>query len=116
MTAFDLHKAIVIVPQGDLWEGAPCDELERSLMESVSAGRPVIVDLSGVSSLTARCLEILARARQASQERGGRILLCGAHGLQPWLIETIGLSRSLPVYGDREAALRALDPRPDAAA
>jgi anti-anti-sigma factor len=113
MTAQQIRDAIVIVARGDLWEGEPCDDLERTLAEAATRGLPVIVDFAGVATITAHCLGLLAHAHDTAQRHGGSLVVCGAHGLQPWLFEETGLSRSIATYADREAALRAVgaDPR-----
>jgi anti-anti-sigma factor len=116
MTAHDLNHAVLIAPQGDLWEGEPCDELEKSLIEAAALGRPVIVDLSSVATMTAHCLGILAHAHETARRNGGRIVVCGAHGLQRWLFDETGLSRFVEVFVDRAAALKALEGAPRAVA
>jgi len=94
-------------PAPHLWEGEPCDTLERALLQAAAEGRAIVVDLSGVASVTAHCLGILARAHEQALAHGGRVVLCGANAMMRWLLVETGLDRALAVFEDRASALRA---------
>jgi anti-anti-sigma factor len=104
MTSHVVDELVVLEPSGDLCEGAACDELERELFALAEQGRRVIVDLSATRVLTAHGLGVLARAQQLAVANGGRIALCGAAGLQRWLLTVTHLAGALPLYAtEREA-------------
>jgi anti-anti-sigma factor len=107
---------IVLEPTQDLLEGGECDEMEALLGRLAGRGERVIVDVSQVRHLTARCLGILAHAQRAATERGGSIALCGASRMQRWLLRRTGLARALSIHDDLAAAKRHLAALPRAVA
>jgi len=111
MTSHAVAELVVLQPAGDLLEGAPCDELEGELLSLCAEGRRVIVDLSGARVLTAHCLGLLARAYRLAEENGGALALCGAAGLQRWLLGVTGLADALPVYRSEAEAVAGLGAR-----
>ena len=111
MTASEREQVTVLEPQGELYEGAECDEMERTLRALSERGARVVVDVSAAHHLSARCLGILAHARRRCSERGGSIVLCGASAEHRWLLAKTGLADVLPVLADRPAAIRELHER-----
>jgi anti-anti-sigma factor len=114
MTWHDEEQVVVLGPQGELYEGAECDELERSLMQLAGRGARVVVDLSETHQVSAHCLGVLAHAQETALRHGGRIALCGATKVQRWLLGEARLSEALMVYEDSAAAIRALSGAPEA--
>ena len=112
MTTRAVDQLVVLQPDGDLCEGAACDELERELFTLVEQGRHVIVDLSTTRILTAHCLGVLARAQRLAVAAGGNVVLCGAAELQRWLLGVTHLTEALPVYASQAEALASLGSRP----
>jgi anti-anti-sigma regulatory factor len=110
MTTRAVDRSIVLQPAGDLCEGAACDELERELLSLAGDGRHVIVDLSATRILTAHCLGVLARAQRLAAAAGGNIALCGAAGLQRWLLGVTHLTEALPIYASQAEALASFGP------
>lgn len=111
MTASEMDEVIVMEPQGELYEGAECDEMERRLFAQVERGARVVVDVSATRHLSARCLGIFARAHQLATQHGGCVVLCGANRDHRWLLETTGLAEALPFFEDVAAAIRDLRDR-----
>ena len=112
MTTRAMDQMVVLRPDGDLCEGAACDELERELFSYAEQGRHVIVDLSATRILTAHCLGVLARAQRLAVAAGGNIALCGAAELHRWLLGVTHLADALPVYASQDEALASFGPRP----
>lgn len=112
MTTRAIDQLMVLQPDGDLCEGAACDELERELFTLAEQGRHVIVDLSTTRILTAHCLGVLARAKRLAEAAGGDLVLCGAADPQRWLLGVTHLAEALPVYGTQAEALASLGRRP----
>ncbi len=105
MTTRAVNELVVLQPDGDLCEGAACDELERELFTLAEQGRHVIVDLSATRILTAHCLGVLARGQRLAVAAGGNVALCGAADLQRWLLGVTHLSDALPIYATQQEAL-----------
>jgi anti-anti-sigma factor len=105
MTSHAVDELVVLQPSGDFLEGATCDALERELSSLAARGRRVVVDLSGTRVLTAHCLGLLARAQRLASANGGGLALCGAAGLQPWLLGVTGLAEAVPVFGSEAEAV-----------
>jgi anti-anti-sigma regulatory factor len=99
MTSHAVDELVVLQPSGDFLEGAACDDLEHELLSLAGKGRRVIVDLSHARVLTAHCLGLLAHAQQLASANGGGVALCGADGLQRWLLGVTHLSGALPLFG-----------------
>ncbi len=112
MTLHELDQVTVLEPHGDLYEGAECDEMERSLLPLAERGRRAVVDLSGTFQLGAHCLGVLAHAHEVATRNGGRIVLCGARRLHRWLIARTRLTEVLPVFENRELAILELQRNP----
>jgi len=108
MTSHAVDEVVVLKPQGGLCEGNECDEMERVLIGLMEQGRRAIVDLSATRLLTARGLGILARAQRVAAQHGARIALCGAVGLERWLLGVTHLAEAMPVLGTEQEALRYL--------
>lgn len=108
MTAHETNEIMWLAPMGPMWEGSPCDELERTLGDLARAGRRVVVDLSQAGTLTAHCLGVLAHAHELARANGGEIALCGADRVQRWLLSKTHLTEAIVVYRDRESAVAAL--------
>jgi len=108
MTSHKVDELVVLQPRGDLCEGAACDELERELCALAEQGRRLIVDLSATRVLTARGLGVLVRAQRLAAANGGRIVLCGAAGLQRWLLDVTHLAEALPLYDSEAEAVARL--------
>jgi len=108
MTTRAVDQLVVLQPDGDLCEGAACDELARELFTLAEQGRHVIVDLSTTRILTAHCLGVLARAQRLAVAAGGNVVLCGAAELQRWLLGVTHLTEALPVYASRAEAVAGL--------
>jgi anti-sigma B factor antagonist len=110
MTTHAVDHSVVLRPDGDLCEGAACDELEQELFALAEQGRHVIVDLSATRILTAHCLGVLARAQRLAVAAGGNVALCGAADLQRWLLGVTHLTEALPVYASQAEALAGFTP------
>jgi anti-anti-sigma factor len=108
MTTHAVEEVVVLKPQGELWEGPECDELERQLEQLAGDGRQVVVDLAATHFLTARALGLLAHAVRSASLHGGRIALCGAAGFERWLLQLTHLAEALPVYASEDEAVRGL--------
>jgi anti-anti-sigma regulatory factor len=109
MTSHAVDELVVLQPSGDFLEGVACDELERELLSLAAQGRRVIVDLSATRVLTAHCLGVLARAQRIAAENGGGLALCGAVGLQRWLLGVTHLADALPLYTSEAEAMAHLN-------
>jgi anti-anti-sigma regulatory factor len=105
MTTRAFDQLVVLQPDGDLCEGAACDELERELFTLAEQGRHVIVDLAAARIVTAHCLGVFARAQRLAEAAGGGIALCGAGELPRWLLGVTGLAGALPVYAGQAEAM-----------
>jgi len=106
-----LHESegvTVLEPMHDLHEGSACDQLDATLARLAEHGDRVIIDVTHVRHITARCLGILVNSQRVAAEHGGRIALCGTTGVQQWVIEKTGLIDVIPVYDDVASALRHL--------
>jgi anti-anti-sigma factor len=101
-------RVIVLEPTQDLYEGGECDQMEETLARLAVRGSLVVVDVTHVHHITARCLGILAHARQVASRNGGCIVLCGATRAQRWLLEKTGFADVLAVHGDMASAKRHL--------
>lgn len=108
MTVHEFDGVVLLQPQGNLWEGAECNAMERALLELAQRGKAVIVDLSGTHRITAHCLGVYAHAKQIALGNGGEIVLCSASRVQRWLLRKTGLSEALAIYDDRASAVKAL--------
>ncbi len=108
MTWHAVDEVVVLQPNGDLCAGPACDDLEAELMGLAEQGRRVVVDLTSTRVLTAHCLGVLARAQSMASANGGRLALCGAAGLQRWLLEVTHLSQALPVFRSEQEAVKSL--------
>ena len=111
MTTRAIDQAVVLQPDGDLCEGAACDELEQELFSLAEQGRHVIVDLSATRIVTAHGLGVLARAKRLAEASGGDLVLCGAANLQRWLLDVTHLAEVLPVYASQAEAAASLGRR-----
>ncbi len=98
MKAYPWGEGVVLRPHGDLIEGVPCDDLERTLGELVGQGRLVIVDLGDVGLLSAHALGVLAQARTLAEERDARLALSSPRGNHRWLLERTGLEPALGLF------------------
>jgi anti-anti-sigma factor len=108
MTTEALDEVVVLRPEGGLCEGEECDEMERRLHDLLGRGRRVIVDLSSTRMLTAHGLGVLARAQQVAAQHGGRLAICGAAGLERWVLDLTHLAQVVPVFASAEEAARSL--------
>jgi anti-anti-sigma factor len=98
MTSHAVDEFVVLQPSGDLLEGTACDDLERELLPLAGQGRSVIVDLRATRVLSAHGLGVLARAQRIAAANGGGLALCGAVGLQSWLLGVTHLADALPLF------------------
>jgi len=108
MTTHAVEEVVVLKPQGELWEGSECDELERRLEQLAGEGRHAVVDLGATHFLSARALGLLAHAVRSASLHGGRIALCGAADFERRLLQLTHLAAALPVYASEEEAVRGL--------
>lgn len=109
MTAHAVGGRWVLEPAGDLCEGAECDRLEREILDHLSGGHALVVDLARTRLLSARALGILARAQRVATEHRGRLVVAGANRLQRFLLDALHLSDAIALADDVPAAMRALD-------
>ena len=100
--------AVVVKPDGVLYEGCECDAMEARLLELVRRGAFVVVDLSEIRWLTAHCIGVLANGQHHAITSGGSIALCGVNPLQRRLLAAMGLVEVLPHYESAEGAVRSL--------
>jgi len=112
MTLKECNQVAVIEPEGDLYEGTECDEMERVLLQLAEHGRQTVVDLSRARQLSAHCLGILAHAHEVATRNGGRIVLCGGRRVHRWLIARMRLAGVLPVFDTRALAIQSLEEFP----
>jgi anti-anti-sigma factor len=108
MTTHAVDEVVVLKPQSELCEGPECDEMERELETLLRQGRRVVVDLGETRFLTAHALGVLAHAERSASQHGGRIALCGAAGLERWLLQLTHLADALPIFGTEDEAVRGL--------
>ncbi len=108
MIVRESDPVIVLEPTEDLYEGGECDQMEEALARLAARGALVVVDVTHVRHMTARCVGILANARQIAAQNGGCIVLCGATPLQRWLLDKTGVADVLSVHDDVAAAKRHL--------
>jgi hypothetical protein len=109
MTAHAVGGRWVLAPAGDLCEGAECDRLEREILDHLSGGHALVIDLGHTRLLSARALGILARAARVAGDHNGRLVVAGANRLQRFLLDALHLSDAIVVVDDVPSALRALD-------
>jgi anti-anti-sigma factor len=108
MTTHAVDEVVVLRPQGELWEGPECDELEHRLEQLVGEGRHAVVDLGATHFLSARALGLLAHAVRSASLHGGRIVLCSAAAFERRLLQLTHLADALPVYASEDEAVRGL--------
>ena len=101
----EVGDVVVVELSHALYEGAECDAMESRLLARVRHGARVVVDLSK-AQLTAHCMGVLVTAQRVAVEHGTRIVLSGASPMQRALLARMGLAAVLPVFADRELALR----------
>src|SRR6185295_6351585 len=116
VTQHEIDGLVVLEPTHDLYEGVECDQMEVALLTMAERGLRIVIDLTHVRHLTARCLGILARAQQLAAWSGGNVALCGATSLQRWLIWKMGMSDILAIYDDVASASRHVGMSPRAVA
>jgi anti-sigma B factor antagonist len=72
---------------------------------SVSTGRHVVVDLSGVTFLVSFGIRELITNAKAIQQRGGRMVICvGGNGAVSKTLETTGIDTLIPTFADTAQA------------
>lgn len=82
------------------------DDLRDLLVDAASAGRHVVLDLSGLRTLDPDGLAVLVRARQQlRQEADGWLCLAEPSRLVLTVLHTMRLERAFPTFADAEAAL-----------
>jgi anti-anti-sigma factor len=99
---------IVLEPTQDLHEGSECDQLEDALSRLAESGAQVVIDVTHVQHLSARCLGILAHAHQVASRHGGHVVLSGVTRPQRWLLRKTGLAEVVPIHDDLASARRHL--------
>jgi anti-anti-sigma factor len=112
MTLNEWNTVSVLEPEGDLYEGAECDEMERVLLPLAERGRRAVVDLSRARQLGAHGLGILAHAHDLAVHNGGRVVLCGARRAHRWLLARTRLAGVLPLFDTRALAIKDLEDSP----
>lgn len=116
MVVHESDRVVVLEPTQDLIEGGECDAMEDTLTRLAERGARVVVDVSRVQHLSARCLGILVLAHRAASRNGGCLVLCGATRMQRWLLGKTGLAEVLSVHDDVASALRHVATLPRAVA
>ena len=112
----DSDPIVVLEPMHDLYDGGESDHMEDALTRLAERGTQVVVDLTRVRHLTARCLGILAQAHRVAARNNGCIVLSGATRVQRWLLRKTGLAEVLSVHDDVASARRHLATLPRAVA
>ncbi|WP_242891749.1 STAS domain-containing protein [Actinomadura litoris] len=77
----------------------PCERLREALRESDAAPREVVCDLGGSAGPNMATLEILLRMQLTARRLGHEIRLYRPNAELVQLLEMIGLSDTLPLYG-----------------
>lgn len=108
MVLHESDRVVVLEPTHDLFEGGECDRMEEQLTRLASDGASIVVDLSHVQHVTARCLGILAHAMHVATHSGGFIVVCGVTPMQRWLLHKTGLDEVIPIATDLDSAKRYL--------
>jgi anti-anti-sigma factor len=116
MVMRETDRVVVLEPTQDLYEGDECDRMEETLARLAGRGARVIVDVSRVQHVSARCLGILAQAHRDALAGGGHVVLCGLDHVQRWLLAKTGLAGVLVVLDDVAAALQYMAARARAVA
>jgi anti-anti-sigma factor len=85
---------------------ANAPELDLKLRGLLDRGfRDIVVDCSRLVHMTSAGFRSLLRADKRASDGGGRIVLCGLHGLTLELFELGGFLEMFTVVESREAAL-----------
>ena len=63
-----------------------------------------MVDLSGIEFLASMGIRMLVTAAKTLKARGGRLILCGAHGSVAQVLRDTGIDQLIPVAVDLTGA------------
>lgn len=83
---------------------------EADFHAATSAGRNVVVDLSGVTFITSVGIRLLVDGARAQTRLGGKLILAGPDDVTRKVLKTTGVDQLVPICADLAAALAAFGP------
>ncbi|WP_169734272.1 STAS domain-containing protein [Hamadaea tsunoensis] len=87
-------EATVVALAGELDLGSRT-RLQAALAEAIEAGRPVVVDLSGLTFMDSTGIAVLTNARRAAGEAGVPLTVTEATGTVERILEMTGVRQFL---------------------
>lgn len=80
----------------------------RFVAALVAAGRPAVVDLSGVSFLASMGIRMLISSGRALNLKGSKMVLFGATSLVQNVLDHVALDQIIPVVATEQEAIKRL--------
>lgn len=114
----DSKVGIKIEEVGDTMVFAIEGHLDASMVNAVneratdvleSAFTKVVFDFSNLVYISSAGLRVLLYVAKKTKSKGGRVSLCSVNSNVQRILDISGLTKFLPVYGDRDAALNATE-------
>ncbi len=107
-TVIDHRTDIAVLHLLGELDAATADTLRDALDDLVSRPEPrIVVDLSELRFCDSMGLSAFIGAYLAAEDAGGWLRLAGANAFLRRLVETVGLTRYVPLYDDVATALTA---------
>jgi anti-sigma B factor antagonist len=94
---------------------APALRAQLAPQNDDAASSPIIVDLGGVTFIDSSGVGVLVGAFRGRRDAGGALVFCHAQERVRRVLEITGLLGHLPLYETRDAALEALQTKPNSA-
>jgi anti-sigma B factor antagonist len=101
-------KAIVVALEGDV-DLSSSPDARKVLLESVRKGRPVIVDMAGVSYIDSSGVASLVEALQGARKAGSEFSLAAVSEPALRVLRLARLDTVFTIHESREAALGEID-------
>jgi anti-sigma B factor antagonist len=95
----------VLLPSGPLALGPGLNELRIHIRRLMDDKRPVLVDLSEVTTIDSTGIGILVEAQAHALSSGGRLRICSLSPPMAFQISRLCLSKILPIFENEPAAL-----------
>ena len=92
-----------VVPGGEI-DLHNADMLREALLRQLGPLKPVVLDMSGVSSIDSPGLRVLLEADAAARARGGSLVISSTVPLVERVLKMAGLWDHLPIVRGRSAA------------
>jgi anti-anti-sigma factor len=109
MTVEQREDAITRISLDGRFDLQGAQEIDQKLAHATSTGAmDVVIDLSLVSFIASSGIHSLVTAAKAQAARGGRVVLVRPGLVAQRALDISEIDRIVPVYGDLEAACRAL--------